>query len=140
MVNILFVQAHPEARSLRVKTLQGYRKLCVIFGEESMDTRYIHLSHNADPNSELSMLITGMIFTLITTIRQYLVTSYIQNYLLAAASKVRKLFFTANNDFIFGSKQILIPAIYAEHKTLNMKKSKFGSNNHEGLWHFTNYT
>ncbi|KAJ1382528.1 Myb/SANT-like domain [Sesbania bispinosa] len=49
---------HPEARSLRVKTLPGYRKLCVIFREGSSDTRYIRLSHEADPSCELSMLIT----------------------------------------------------------------------------------
>ncbi|KAJ1413099.1 Myb/SANT-like domain [Sesbania bispinosa] len=49
---------HPEARSLRVKTLPGYHKLCVIFREGSSDTRYIRLSHEADPSFELSMLIT----------------------------------------------------------------------------------
>lgn len=71
VVNIQFVQVHPEARSLRVKTLPGYRKLCVIFGEESSDTRYIRLSHNADPRSELPVFITGMFLSLITIIRQY---------------------------------------------------------------------
>ncbi|XP_027355321.1 uncharacterized protein LOC113865140 [Abrus precatorius] len=54
-----YTKAHPEARSLRVKTLPGYCKLCVIFGEESPDTRYFRLSHNADPNSESPELITG---------------------------------------------------------------------------------
>ncbi|KAK7351341.1 hypothetical protein VNO77_10715 [Canavalia gladiata] len=54
-----YTKVHPEARSLRVKTLPGYRKLCVIFGEESSDTRYIRLSHNTDPSCELPVLITG---------------------------------------------------------------------------------
>lgn len=54
-----YTKAHPEARSLRVKTLPSYYKLCIIFGEESSDTRYIHLAHNADPISELPMLMTG---------------------------------------------------------------------------------
>ncbi|XP_019415148.1 PREDICTED: uncharacterized protein LOC109326796 [Lupinus angustifolius] len=52
-----YIKAHPEVRSLRVKTLPGYNKLCVIFGEEPSDTRYIRLSHKAQPISESPMLI-----------------------------------------------------------------------------------
>ncbi|KAK7283134.1 hypothetical protein RIF29_12445 [Crotalaria pallida] len=44
-----YIKAHPEARSLRVKTLPGYHKLRVIFGVECSDTRYIRLSHYAQP-------------------------------------------------------------------------------------------
>ncbi|KAK7293115.1 hypothetical protein RJT34_15976 [Clitoria ternatea] len=54
-----YTKAHPEARPLRVKTLPGYRKLCVIFGEESSDTRYIRSAHNVDSRSELPILLTG---------------------------------------------------------------------------------
>lgn len=71
VVNLQFVQAHPEARSLRVKTLPGYRKLCVIFGEERSDTRYTHLSHNAHPSSESPALIIGVFLTLLTIIMQF---------------------------------------------------------------------
>ncbi|KAL3023262.1 hypothetical protein AAZX31_04G058600 [Glycine max] len=53
-----YTKAHPEARSLRVKTLPDYWKLCVIFGAESSDARYVHLAHNADLSSELPMYIT----------------------------------------------------------------------------------
>lgn len=66
------MQAHPEARSLRVKTLPDYWKLCVIFGAESSDARYVHLAHNADLSSELPMYITGLFFTLLATLRHYL--------------------------------------------------------------------
>lgn len=55
-----FLQVHPETRSLRVKTLPGYHKLCVIFGEECSDSRHFSLSHDADPSNELLVLITGM--------------------------------------------------------------------------------
>ncbi|RYR33700.1 hypothetical protein Ahy_A10g048318 isoform B [Arachis hypogaea] len=54
-----YIKVHPEARALRVKTLPGYRKLCVIFGEECSGTRYIQLSRNADPSCEMPMLIAG---------------------------------------------------------------------------------
>ncbi|RYQ85113.1 hypothetical protein Ahy_B10g104627 isoform B [Arachis hypogaea] len=54
-----YIKVHPEARSLRVKTLPGYRKLCVIFGEECSGTRYIQLSRNADPSCEMPMSIAG---------------------------------------------------------------------------------
>ncbi|XP_061365263.1 uncharacterized protein LOC133308635 [Gastrolobium bilobum] len=54
-----YTKVHPETRSLRVKTLPGYHKLCVIFGEESFDTRFIRISHIADASSELPMLISG---------------------------------------------------------------------------------
>ncbi|MED6134393.1 hypothetical protein PIB30_117230 [Stylosanthes scabra] len=54
-----YIKVHPEARSLRVKTLPGYRRLCVIFGEECSGTRYTQLSRNADPGCEMPLSIAG---------------------------------------------------------------------------------
>ncbi|XP_054799451.1 uncharacterized protein LOC129303898 isoform X2 [Prosopis cineraria] len=54
-----YTKVHPEARSLRVKTLPGFRKLGVILGEECSDKRYSLLASIADPSGELPTLITG---------------------------------------------------------------------------------
>ncbi|KAF3446171.1 hypothetical protein FNV43_RR11350 [Rhamnella rubrinervis] len=53
-----YTKAHPDARSYRVKTVPGYHKLCIIFGEESSDGRYNQLARNADPISDLPTLMT----------------------------------------------------------------------------------
>lgn len=54
------MQVHPDARSYRVKTVPGYHKLCIIFGEESSDGRYSQLAHNADPINDFPVLMAGM--------------------------------------------------------------------------------
>ncbi|XP_028807106.1 uncharacterized protein LOC114761834 isoform X2 [Neltuma alba] len=59
VANKQLLQVHPEARTLRVKTLPGYRKLCVIFGEECVDKRYSLLASITNPGGELPTLITG---------------------------------------------------------------------------------
>lgn len=57
------MQDHPDARSYRVKTVPGYHKLCVIFGEESSDGRYSRLARSADhPINALPVLMSGMHF------------------------------------------------------------------------------
>lgn len=65
------MQAHPEARSLRVKTLPDYGKLCIIFGAKGTDTRYLYLAHNAHLTRELPTLIAGFFFTLLATVSHY---------------------------------------------------------------------
>ncbi|KAI9106959.1 hypothetical protein K1719_022487 [Acacia pycnantha] len=54
-----YTKVHPEARSLRVKTLPGYSKLCVIFGEECNDKRYSLLASITNPSGELATSIRG---------------------------------------------------------------------------------
>lgn len=54
------MQVHPDARSYRVKTVPGYHKLCIIFGEESSDGRYSQLARNADPINDFPVLMAGM--------------------------------------------------------------------------------
>ncbi|XP_061348823.1 L10-interacting MYB domain-containing protein-like [Gastrolobium bilobum] len=56
-----YIKAHPEAGSIKVKTLPGYRKLCVIFGKESPDKICFSLSHNANSGVESPKLQTGSI-------------------------------------------------------------------------------
>ena len=56
------MQEHPDIRPYRVKTIPGYYKLCVIFGEESYDGRYSRLARNADPISEEPVLMIGTNF------------------------------------------------------------------------------
>lgn len=53
------MQAHPEARSYRVKTVPSYHKLCIIYGEDPFDGRYINLAGNLDEESEVPLLSTG---------------------------------------------------------------------------------
>lgn len=55
------MQNHPDARQYRVKTVPGYNKLSVIFGEENSDGRYSRLACNSDPCGELPFLMTGML-------------------------------------------------------------------------------
>ncbi|KAL5558247.1 hypothetical protein UlMin_034458 [Ulmus minor] len=54
-----YTKEHPDIRPYRVKTIPGYYKLCVIFGEESSDGRYSRLARNADPISEEPLLMIG---------------------------------------------------------------------------------
>ncbi|KAF4359328.1 hypothetical protein CsatB_020170 [Cannabis sativa] len=54
-----YIKSHPDARCYRVKTIPGFHKLCVIFGEEHSDGRYSRLARDADPFCELPMLMTS---------------------------------------------------------------------------------
>lgn len=54
-----YIKEHPDARSYRVRTVPSYHKLCVIFGEESFDGRYNHVTHSTDPSCEIPILMTG---------------------------------------------------------------------------------
>ncbi|KAK4277256.1 hypothetical protein QN277_015276 [Acacia crassicarpa] len=54
-----YAKVYPEARSLGVKTLPGYRKLCVIFGEECNDKRYSLLASITNASGELPTSIRG---------------------------------------------------------------------------------
>ncbi|OAY27515.1 uncharacterized protein LOC110604276 isoform X2 [Manihot esculenta] len=54
-----YTKAHSDARSYRVKTVPGYQKLCVIFGQESSDGRYSRLAQIVDPNGETPGLVIG---------------------------------------------------------------------------------
>ncbi|KAF2313038.1 hypothetical protein P3X46_019255 [Hevea brasiliensis] len=54
-----YTNAHPDARSYRVKTVPSYQKLCVIFGQESSDGRYSRLARIVDPNGETPGLVIG---------------------------------------------------------------------------------
>ncbi|XAR71485.1 hypothetical protein NMG60_11028775 [Bertholletia excelsa] len=54
-----YTEAHPDARSYRVKTVPSYHKLCIIYGEDSSDGRYSRLAHNVDPESELLFVTIG---------------------------------------------------------------------------------
>lgn len=53
------VQAHPEARSYRVKTIPSYPNLCFIFGKEMSDGRYTRLAQAFDPSSAEPVLMIG---------------------------------------------------------------------------------
>lgn len=53
------MQVHPDARSYRVKTVPGFIKLCVIFGEELSDGRYSRLARDVDPVGESPVLMTS---------------------------------------------------------------------------------
>ena len=53
------MQAHPDARSYRVKTVPGYQKLCVIIGQENSGGRYSRLAQCIDANEEMPVLMTG---------------------------------------------------------------------------------
>ncbi|XP_010417250.1 PREDICTED: L10-interacting MYB domain-containing protein-like isoform X1 [Camelina sativa] len=53
-----YIQAHPEARSYRVKTIPSYPNLCFIFGKEMSDGRYTRLAQAFDPSpAETALLI-----------------------------------------------------------------------------------
>ncbi|PON85084.1 Myb/SANT-like domain containing protein [Trema orientale] len=54
-----YIQVHPDARCYRVKTIPGFHKLCVIFGEEHSDGRYSRLARDAEPICELPVLMTS---------------------------------------------------------------------------------
>ncbi|KAI4337231.1 hypothetical protein L6164_015674 [Bauhinia variegata] len=54
-----YTKVHPDARSLRVKTLPGYLKLRDIFRKESFEGRYSRLARDEDPGSELPALMTS---------------------------------------------------------------------------------
>lgn len=56
------MQAHPDARSYRVKTVPSYHKLCIIYGEDSFDGRYSRLACNVDEESEVPLLSTGIYY------------------------------------------------------------------------------
>ncbi|XP_050215415.1 uncharacterized protein LOC126666630 isoform X2 [Mercurialis annua] len=51
-----YTREHPDARSYRVKTVPGYQKLSLIFGQENSDGRYSHLAQNVDPDGEAPVL------------------------------------------------------------------------------------
>lgn len=50
-----YTEAHPDARSYRVKTIPSYSKLCAIYGQDSCDQRYSRWACN-DPESEVPLL------------------------------------------------------------------------------------
>ncbi|KAI8569315.1 hypothetical protein RHMOL_Rhmol02G0269400 [Rhododendron molle] len=50
-----YTEAHPDARSYRVKTIPSYNKLCAIYGQDSCDRRYSRWACN-DPESEVPLL------------------------------------------------------------------------------------
>lgn len=52
-------QAHPEARSYRVKTIPSYPNLCFIFGKETSDGRYTRLAQAFDPSPAETVLMIG---------------------------------------------------------------------------------
>ncbi|CAA7032961.1 unnamed protein product [Microthlaspi erraticum] len=56
-----YIQAHPEARSYRVKTIPSYPNLCFIFGKEVADGRYTRLAQAADhsPAETMRMIESG---------------------------------------------------------------------------------
>lgn len=56
-----YIEAHPDARSYRVKTVPSYHKLCIIYGEDSFDGRYSRLACNVDGESEVPLLSTDEI-------------------------------------------------------------------------------
>ena len=58
------MQVHPDARCYRVKTIPGFHKLCVIFGEEHYDGRYSRLARDADTIYEVPVLMTSMCFVI----------------------------------------------------------------------------
>lgn len=53
-----YTEAHPDARSYRVKTVPSYKKLCVIYGQDGCDGRYSRRARN-DPESEAPLLMIG---------------------------------------------------------------------------------
>lgn len=54
-----YTKVRPDARSYRVKTVPGFHKLCIIFGEEHSDGRYGRLARDVDPVGELPVLMTS---------------------------------------------------------------------------------
>ncbi|XP_010548574.1 PREDICTED: L10-interacting MYB domain-containing protein [Tarenaya hassleriana] len=54
-----YIQAHPEARSYRVKMVPSYQKMCLIFGKEMPDRRYTHLAQAFEPNIAEAVTMTG---------------------------------------------------------------------------------
>lgn len=64
------VQAHPEARSYRVKTIPSYPNLCFIFGKETSDGRYTRLAQAFDPSpAETVRMIGKLPFCIVFEIR-----------------------------------------------------------------------
>lgn len=61
------MQVRPDARSYRVKTVPGFHKLCIIFGEEHSDGRYGRLARDVDPVGELPVLMTSMFLRVFTS-------------------------------------------------------------------------
>lgn len=47
----LLIQEHPDARAYRVKTIPGFRKLSIIFGQDNFSGAYNRLASNLDSNS-----------------------------------------------------------------------------------------
>lgn len=56
------MQAHPEARSYRNKTLPSYHKLCVLFGQESSDGRPDQLARSAELDGKGPDLMLGRFY------------------------------------------------------------------------------
>ncbi|KAH6760718.1 Myb/SANT-like DNA-binding domain protein [Perilla frutescens var. frutescens] len=55
----VYIKAHPDARSYRVKTVPCYYKLCIIYGQDKFDGSFSHLLDSVDPATGASCMKIG---------------------------------------------------------------------------------
>lgn len=59
-----YLQAHPDARSYKTKSVQNFSDLCLIYGYTTADGRYSRSSHDVDIDDEVHGVSLGVFLSL----------------------------------------------------------------------------